>query len=377
VQVSGSFTDPGAAGETYRGTAVVTRIGDTAEGTSVPLLVRSMQDAANPTKFAFDLPYAFTASGGYTIAFTVIDSQGGISDEKVVTVTASDGLAATGSAASLTAVSFTGAMFEVVKSGEGNLALAGSGVQAIGMVVENGTLVVGDPAAINAGTLRIASGGRVVADFAAPWLAGGAGTLSLAALSMEAGGVLDLGRGQIQVAAGGYDETQVREALARGRNGGGWDGATGIVSSAAFPGIERAVGYTMDGGQLHIGLAAAGDTNLDGCVDIQDVANMLAADRYNSTLEATWTSGDFNLDGIFDVRDVAAMVTGGLFDKGIYGVAEIPAGTAAAIILAGADVISGEAAAVEDPLSPVDAAFAGLWIDQQAQTTVKKKTRLA
>ena len=50
---------------------------------------------------------------------------------------------------------------------------------------------------------------------------------------------------------------------------------------------------------------------------------------------------------------------------------------AAASLVAEADAVFGQAAAVEDPISPVDAAFAGLWIDQQAETTTKKKTRLA
>jgi hypothetical protein len=67
-----------------------------------------------------------------------------------------------------------------------------------------------------------------------------------------------------------------------------------------------------------VAYATAGDTNLDWSVDILDVADMLAAGRFNSGLQSDWTDGDFNHDGIVDSLDLADVLAAGLFNAGRY-----------------------------------------------------------
>jgi hypothetical protein len=64
-----------------------------------------------------------------------------------------------------------------------------------------------------------------------------------------------------------------------------------------------------------IAYAAAGDTNLDGVVDVIDIANLVAS--FNGT-GAGWSHGDFNYDGVVDQLDLADFLVTGLFDQGGY-----------------------------------------------------------
>ena len=89
-------------------------------------------------------------------------------------------------------------------------------------------------------------------------------------LVIEAGGRLDLGTGRVTVAAGGFAESAVQGWLLSGRNGGAWNGATGIMSRAAPLGSRRAVGNRTSGGILTLAWAAFGDVNLDGRVNSID-----------------------------------------------------------------------------------------------------------
>jgi hypothetical protein len=62
----------------------------------------------------------------------------------------------------------------------------------------------------------------------------------------------------------------------------------------------------------------AGDANLDGLIDVLDVASILGAGRYNSGLLAGWTQGDFNEDRLVDVLDMADFLSAGMFNQGDY-----------------------------------------------------------
>jgi uncharacterized delta-60 repeat protein len=361
IRLSGSFSDKGAAGETYRGLATVTYLDDEADtGTTVPLLVALAGDPEDPSTFTFELPYAFTSSGTYTIAFTVIDSQGGVSDERVVTVQAVDGQSASGS--SMPAVSFTGASFEIVKAGDGRLNVRSGGSQPLGTVVESGTLVVTDPTTLGGGSLRIGAGAQVVTSLRPTWSADGAGTLALRSLSIASGGVFDIGLGRVTVAAGGFDVAAIRDAI----TAGGTDGF-GIVSAAAGQTGDRTVGYVIEAGELSIGRAAAGDTNLDGVFDIQDAANLLAADTFDTGGAAAWWQGDFNYDGLFDVQDVAAILASDLFDRGLYATLPSPA------IEAGGSSPGG-AGGEELKSSAIHAAFVAFGGEQQSGSPARKRT---
>jgi hypothetical protein len=79
------------------------------------------------------------------------------------------------------------------------------------------------------------------------------------------------------------------------------------------------VGYVVhDDGSVTVGYAAAGDTNLDGVVDVLDVSAVVASGRFNNGDGATWADGDFNHDGTIDVLDISDLIGASLFNAGPY-----------------------------------------------------------
>jgi hypothetical protein len=126
-------------------------------------------------------------------------------------------------------------------------------------------------------------------------------------------------------------------ALGAGRGDGSWTGASGIRSSAAASfvaaGESREVGWVeRPDGSFFVAVAAPGDANVDGAVDILDVSNFLVSGKFDSGLPAVWEEGDFGSDGLIDILDAAAFMNTGLFDAGLYnpsscsavGVASVP-----------------------------------------------------
>jgi len=100
-------------------------------------------------------------------------------------------------------------------------------------------------------------------------------------------------------------------------------------------------------GSFFVSVAAPGDANVDGAVDVLDVSNFLVSGKFDSGLAAVWEEGDFGSDGLIDILDAAAFMNTGLFDAGFYnsssssavGVAPvpepIPLGVAGMILLGG------------------------------------------
>ncbi len=146
------------------------------------------------------------------------------------------------------------------------------------------------------------------------------------------GGKVDVGTGRVTVASGLAPTSLVEEIIA-GRGDGSWNGTNGVTSTAVAAdvalGVPRAVGWLDNGGgSVTFAYAALGDTNLDWQVDVLDVANVLAAGKFNSDGVATWEEGDFNYDGIVNVLDIADFITTGLYDAGTY---NPPAGAVGAV----------------------------------------------
>ena len=157
------------------------------------------------------------------------------------------------------------------------------------------------------------------------------------AIDEQAGGLLDLGMGTVTVAKGGMTRAALLSDLAAGRASGDWTGRAGLTSSVAAAdvarGVPRTVGWIEGGdGGLLVGYAAAGDSNVDGVVDILDAAGFLAGGKFDSWSASIWSEGDFNYDGIVDILDAADFVSVDLFDRGPYvgtgaaapGVAAVP-----------------------------------------------------
>lgn len=154
----------------------------------------------------------------------------------------------------------------------------------------------------------------------------GAGTefrVDTLVVDQASGGRVDVGHTRLTVAAGGISQAAVLADLIAGRGAGGWDGATGITSSAAAAAVAageaRTLGWIDSGaGAVTVAFAAPGDTDLDGQVDILDAANLLGAARYDAGEAGIWSAGDFNYDGVVDVLDAGDFVASGLYDAGDY-----------------------------------------------------------
>lgn len=205
-----------------------------------------------------------------------------------------------------------------------SITLAGGILDAGGTLAINGTsgisrvvLVEGD--VIGQPALAIGSGGEVK-------IAGGSNTL-LVVSSLQVdranGGWLDLGMGRITIAAGGITEAEVVAGLTESRGDGSWAGLAGIGSSATAAAVAtsepRYLGWVAeDDGSILIGYAAAGDTNLDGAVDILDAGNMVSGASLGTGYAGRWSSGDFNYDGLVDILDIQEFVSTQLFDEGPY-----------------------------------------------------------
>jgi autotransporter-associated beta strand protein len=175
----------------------------------------------------------------------------------------------------------------------------------------------------NAPALTVSGSGVVTLPLTSPALVN---LRSLQVATGTGGGKLDVGTSLVTVAAGGLSATDLVTALTSGRNGGLWDGSTGITSSRVATdvagGLTRAVGWIDNGaGGLTFGYAASGDTNLDGGIDILDMAAFMSAGKYESGLAAIWAEGDFNYDGLVDLLDAADFLSTGLFDAGGYNAA--------------------------------------------------------
>jgi autotransporter-associated beta strand protein len=171
-------------------------------------------------------------------------------------------------------------------------------------------LEVASGADLSAATLTLVAGGTA--------RVGGGGTLRLGGLAVDLFGRFEIGAAQVDVQAGGFDEAAVGRAIAAA--GSGSMGITSAaVDAARAAGRPRAIGWKVDdAGTLVVRAAAPGDVDLDGRVDLLDVAMLLAAARFDGG-SAAWSEGDFNADGGFDILDVADLIGADVYDRGAYG----------------------------------------------------------
>jgi autotransporter-associated beta strand protein len=239
-----------------------------------------------------------------------------------------------------------------VDSGATLAVAAGTTMKAPTVIVDGGTLSAASLAvntatgiaslAINAGTLggstalAIGNGGQMslVQDARVS-----VGVASLAVAEAGGGGRLDIGAGQVAIAAGGITAAELRADIIAGRNNGGWNGATGIISStAAAAGGTRAVGYVVAGdGSARVSYAASGDVDLSGAVNVFDLVSINSSGTYGTGATSVWSKGDFNYDGVTNVFDLVGVNTAGVYGQGNY----FPATPSASGI--------GSAAAVPEP----------------------------
>lgn len=223
------------------------------------------------------------------------------------------------------------------KRGAGRLTLSAPGSYGGTTRVSAGTLDVADAAALGVSALTVAGGTLSLPQnlrfiVAAP---------ALDVETATGGGRLDLGSGQVSIAAGGIAAADLRADIIAGRNGGAWNGLTGITSSAAAAaGGTRVVGYVVAGdGSAAVSFAAAGDVDLSGQVNVFDLVGINSAGKYGTGAASVWNQGDFNYDGVTNVFDLVGINTAAIYGQGNY----FPAGTTAAGL--------GSVAAVPEPAS--------------------------
>jgi autotransporter-associated beta strand protein len=239
----------------------------------------------------------------------------------------------------------------VVKQGAGTAILSTTSTRTSGTVVEAGELIIGNKGAIGTGSLAVQAGAKAMLQI-------GYETVAVTSLSLADTARLEIGTGKLAVAANGFTESDIRTKLIAGRNGGSWDGASGITST--FAGGDRAIGYRVADGTLEVAYAAPGDSNLDGVFDILDIGDILSAGKFNTEEPANWMQGDVNYDNVFDIVDLADILGTNLFNEGTY-LTQASASSAA--------VESGTVATFDPAL--VFAAFA---MDSGGPSTTKRKS---
>jgi autotransporter-associated beta strand protein len=234
------------------------------------------------------------------------------------------------------------------------------------------------PTSVTQGTLELATADTLSSS--AVTVAAGA-TLSVAPQvsavvpALENNGLVNVGLGELTVVSGLTAEG-LKAQIVAGRNEGAWDGATGITSSAAAGVADRAVGWIDNGdGSFRFGYAAAGDLDMNGLVDLDDVIAFVGGGLYDTGLPAVWAQGDYDYNGIVDLDDVIAFVGGGLYDKGPY---NQPVGGLSLMGFGGGDdlgLMSGGFTAVPEPSTWVLAGsacgFAGLLIRRRRAQPLK------
>jgi autotransporter-associated beta strand protein len=208
----------------------------------------------------------------------------------------------------------------LVKTGPGVLILSGNNTYAGGTTVANGTLVVGSANSLPSGSLALTGGSLQVA----PGV-----TLTLPSLAISGSGTFDVNNNHlfINYGAGPDPISSIIALLTTGYAGGAWNGAGGIVSTAAAANSgSYTLGYAdsadvgnpagLPSGTIEISYTLLGDADLNRTVNGIDFG-ILAA-NFNKTV-SRWDQGDSNYDNIVNGIDFTAMAAN--FNKAANGAA--------------------------------------------------------
>jgi hypothetical protein len=218
--------------------------------------------------------------------------------------------------ASTSAITLTNAGALVVSAGSNVVgSLTGGGTTSV-----TGGLL--STAVLRQSGLLISGGSLAVRPAATP--NSPASTTVISSLSITGGGTLDLGNDSfvIDYAPGVSPLASIRNYHFFGRSGGTWNGAGGITSTSAaidpdltmgfayveasdllgLSGVATATwgGVTVDATSLLVKYTYAGDANLNGKVDPDD---LILLDRGFARGGSAWISGDFDYDGAVTSAD--------------------------------------------------------------------------
>ncbi len=173
-------------------------------------------------------------------------------------------------------------------------------------------------------------------------LAVGSGLATEGGLTIAANSTLDIANNHMIITYSGSEATEdatIRSYLISGRNGGTWNGLTGITSSGSS-GTGVAAGYSVgyaDGadhivtglssGQVEVKYTLLGDANLDGLVTGDDFTILVG--NLGKSISG-WDKGDFLYTGLVTGDDFTALV-GNLGKSATGADVSIPAADIAAI----------------------------------------------
>ncbi|MFM9025006.1 MAG: family 16 glycosylhydrolase [Planctomycetaceae bacterium] len=215
-----------------------------------------------------------------------------------------------------------GGAVAVRKVGAGTLVLDAANTTTGTTSVTQGTVRITHANALAASPLVVQTGGTLALPTASHLVVSATGL----SVDQATGGVLDLGRGRIDVAPGGITEAALRADLLAGRSGGTWSGTGGIITTAGVAGTaaQPVVGYRVSAtGAATVAWAAFGDVNLDGRVDSTDISLINGGGKYGMAGGgAAWWEGDLNYDGVVNSTDISLLNAAGLSGTGSY----LPAG---------------------------------------------------
>lgn len=221
-------------------------------------------------------------------------------------------------------------------AGAGGVTLAGPGIQTFSnanahtgpTVIRGGSLAIAHADAVAASGVTVADSGRLTL----PQDGRIVGRAAAVTIETASGGLVDLGAGGLSIGPGGTTETDLRAAIVAGRNGGAWNGASGITSTlAAASSSARGVGYVVNGdGSATVSLVAPGDVNISGRVDVFDLVSINSSGTYGTGQASVWSQGDVNYDGVTSVFDLVGINAGGAYGQGNYFLPPPDAPTAAA-----------------------------------------------
>lgn len=309
----------------------------------------SLDYEAGPTR---SVRVRSTDAGGLFVEATFTITLTDVMDDYVVTVATSQ---------QLIDPMLPSGLFRLVKRGAGTLTFTRPNAYTGGTVTEAGIIVVRSAGALGSGGWDVQNGATITIDFATAHAGISLPSLTMATSSPAA--KLDIGTSQLTV-AGGLTAGSLTNLIKSGRSDGSWLGEAGITSAAAAGGQLRAVGWRyLDGGSFAIGFAAAGDTNLDGALDVLDAAAILGSGKLDTGFAADWADGDSNYDGVVDLLDIADFIGTGLFETESYQAAA-----------QAASVSSAETAAPQTALTAMEMAFVAAAM-QDASPAKKNTTR--
>jgi autotransporter-associated beta strand protein len=193
-----------------------------------------------------------------------------------------------------------------------------------GTTVSSGVLIAGVTGALPTGTVNITGGSLQ--------LAASTGLSTITSLAISGNGTFDISNNHVVInyGAGPDPIASIASLLSTGFNGGTWDGAGGIVSSAIASNPGYGVGYAdsadagnpagLASGTIEVAFTLLGDANLDKAVNGVDFG-ILAA-NFNKGITG-WDNGDFNYDNAVNGVDFGSLAAN--FNKGAASASDLAA----------------------------------------------------